>query len=119
MVIVYPFCLLLLLLFGPGLAAIAIYYSLAASWQLVLLGVCILYGISPLVIGWIGLILIQRFGCQNEIGVGISYKCPDNPQMGELVTGMIFIGAWGGIITIPSGLLGCIGLIISIIHRSI
>ncbi|WP_427159010.1 hypothetical protein ACQFX9_23835 [Aliinostoc sp. HNIBRCY26] len=119
MAIVYPLCLWLLLLFGPGLAAIALYYSLAVSWQLVLLGICILYGIFPLVIGWIGSILIQRFGCHHEKGVGISYKCPDNPQMEELVTGMVFLGAWGGIITIPSGILGCIGLIISIIYRSI
>uniref|UniRef100_UPI00082D70BC hypothetical protein n=1 Tax=Anabaena sp. 4-3 TaxID=1811979 RepID=UPI00082D70BC len=112
----YSIFFLILFLVGPGLAAIALYYSLAVRWQLLLLGVCILYGVLPFIIAGIGLILAQRFGCQ--VDIGISYKCPENPQMAGLVTGMIFIGAWGGIITIPSGVLGVIGMLISLVMKT-
>jgi hypothetical protein len=112
MAMLYSILLWALLLLGPGLAAIAIYYPLAISWKIILLAVCLLYSVSPFIIGYIGLILAERFGCQAESG--ISYKCPEHPSMGEMVTVMVFIGAWGAIITIPSGVLGCIGILIAL-----
>ncbi|BAY37474.1 hypothetical protein NIES2111_18120 [Nostoc sp. NIES-2111] len=110
--LIFSLLYLVVILLGPGLAAIAIYYSLPIGWQLLLLGFCIFYSVSPFLIGWIGLILADRFGCKAESGT--LYKCPQNPQLGDLVTLMVFIGAWGAIITLPSGILGVIGLLISL-----
>ncbi|MFH7026305.1 MAG: hypothetical protein ACHBN1_13095 [Heteroscytonema crispum UTEX LB 1556] len=45
-----------LVLFRPTMSAIAIRYSLSIRWQLILLGICIFYGILPLLIGWRSLI---------------------------------------------------------------
>jgi hypothetical protein len=113
--IIFSFLCLVVLLLGPALAAIAIYYSLGIGWQLLLLCICILYSFSPFIIGWVGLMLAERFGCKAETGT--LYKCPQNPQLGDLVTLMVFIGAWGAIITLPSGVLGVIGLVISLVRK--
>lgn len=99
-----------LFFFGPALSAIAIRRSLAIRWQWVLVSICLFYGIFPLLVALGGLGLAEGFRCKAEI---IIYKCPGSPWLGELITGMVF-AHWGAIITIPSGILGLIGLSISL-----
>ncbi|MBD2260194.1 PspC domain-containing protein [Pseudanabaena sp. FACHB-2040] len=103
-----------LFFFGPALAAIAIRRSLAIPWQLLLLGICIIYGVFPLLLAWGGLSLAESYGCEADITI---YECPGNAALGDWVTGMTF-AHWGAIITLPSGLLGAIGLIISIVLKA-
>ena len=57
--------------------------------------------------------LAERFGCQSET---IIFRCPNPSWLGELVTGMVF-AHWLAIFTIPSAILGSIGLIISLIVK--
>ncbi len=82
-------------------------------WHLVLLGIIIFYGILPLLLTWGGMGLAERFGCQAE---SIMFRCPDPSWLGQLVTGMVF-AHWLAIFTIPSAVLGSIGLIISLIVK--
>jgi phage shock protein PspC (stress-responsive transcriptional regulator) len=103
----------LLLFIGPALGAIAIRRSLSVGWHLFLLGICIFYGVMPLLMGWGGLALAERFSCDVEITI---YKCVGNSQLGDLITGMTF-APWGLMITIPSSLLGAIGLLISFVLK--
>ncbi|KXS89315.1 hypothetical protein OA58_22475, partial [Microcystis aeruginosa NIES-88] len=77
------FPLIVALLFvGPALSAIAIRRSLPIRWQLVLLGICIFYGIFPLLLAWGGLSLAERFACQAEI---IVFHCPAPRWLGEII----------------------------------
>lgn len=108
------FPLILTLLFiGPALAAIAIKRNLAIRWQLLLLSIIFFYGISPLLLTWGGMSLAKRFACQAEI---TSFHCSDPSWLGELITGMVF-AHWFAIITIPSAVLGSIGILISLIIK--
>ncbi|HAX79956.1 MAG TPA: stress-responsive transcriptional regulator [Cyanobacteria bacterium UBA11372] len=116
MVLIPIFYLILiwaLFFFGPALSAIAIRRSLTIRCQVVLLGICIFYGIFPLLLVWGGVSLAERFGCEAEITI---YKCPGNPWLGNLITWTIFAN-WGVIITVPSGILGVIGLLISLVLK--
>ena len=80
--IFYAALLVALLFFGPALSAIAVRRSLSIRWQLVLLGVCVFYAISPILLTVGGMGLAERFGCEAS-GMGIIiYKCPDNPWLG-------------------------------------
>lgn len=103
----------LLLFIGPALGAIAVRRSLSVPWHLLLLGICIFYGAVPLLMGWGGLALAERFSCDVEVTI---YKCVGNPQLGDLITAMTF-APWGLMITIPSSLLGAIGLLISLVLK--
>ena len=109
--IFYTALLVALLFFGPALGAIAIRRSLSIRWQLVLLGVCIFYSISPFLLALAGVGLAERFGCEVET---ITYKCPGTPWLGDVITLMTFAN-WGAIFTIPSGILGLIGLLASLV----
>lgn len=100
-----------LFFFPLALCAIAIRFSLATPWQLLLLGICIVYGVSPFLIGLGGMSLAERFGCDVEI---TTYTCPGNPSLGELITLMVFAYYWGAIFTIPSTILGFVGFLISL-----
>lgn len=102
-----------LLFFGPALAAIAIRRSLSIPWQLVLLVICILYAALPILIGLGGIGLAQLYDCKTDINI---YKCPGNPSLGETITLMTF-AHWLAIITIPSGILGMIGMLISLVIK--
>lgn len=104
----------LLLFFGPALAAIAIRRSLSIPWQLVLLLICILYAALPILIALTGVDLAERNGCTVDITI---YKCPGNPSLGERITLMTF-AHWLAIITIPSGILGAIAILIYSTIRS-
>ncbi|MFB2934515.1 PspC domain-containing protein [Aerosakkonemataceae cyanobacterium BLCC-F154] len=103
----------LLLFFGPALAAIAIRRSLSIPWQLVLLVICILYAAFPILIGLGGVGLAKVYNCTTDINI---YKCPGNPSLGETITLMTFAHLLA-IITIPSGILGIIGMLISLVIK--
>lgn len=100
---------LTLFLGAPALASIAILRSPSMRGHLVLFGLCIFYGIFPLLIAWGGLSLSDRFDCEAE---AIIFNCPAPSWHGDLVTGMVF-AHWLAIVTIPSAILGAIGLLIS------
>ncbi|MFW9260839.1 PspC domain-containing protein [Nostoc sp. CALU 546] len=110
--IYYPLILILLFV-GPALSSIAIWRSLSIRWHFVLLGIIIFYGILPLLLTWGGMGLAERFSCQSE---AIIFRCPNSSWLGELVTGMFF-AHWLAIFTIPSAILGSIGLISSLIVK--
>jgi phage shock protein PspC (stress-responsive transcriptional regulator) len=102
-----------LLLVGPALAAIAMTRSLTTRGHLVLLGVCILYGIFPFLVTWGGMGLAERFGCSAE---ALRFLCPSSSWLGEVISGM-FMAHWLAIFAIPSAILGAMGLLISLILK--
>jgi hypothetical protein len=110
--ILSPILTLALLSLGPILAIIASRYSLPTHWRLFLLVICILYGVLPLLLLSAGISLAQHFNCKSN---ALTYTCPNNARLGDLISTMIFIGNWGPLITIPSGVLGIIGFIISFV----
>jgi phage shock protein PspC (stress-responsive transcriptional regulator) len=115
--IFYVALLVALLFFGPALSAIAVRRSLSIRWQLILLGVCVFYAISPILLTVGGMSLAERFGCEAG-GMGIIvYKCLGTPWLGDVITWMAF-AHWGAIFTIPSGILGFIGLLTSLILKA-
>jgi phage shock protein PspC (stress-responsive transcriptional regulator) len=103
----------ILLLVGPALAAIAITRSLTTRGHLVLLGICIFYGIFPFLVTWGGMGLAERFGC---IGEAVRFRCPSSSWLGDVISGM-FMAHWLAIFAIPSAILGAIGLLISLILK--
>jgi phage shock protein PspC (stress-responsive transcriptional regulator) len=110
---IYLPLILTLLFIGPAIAAIAIRRSLSMRRHLLLFSICIFYGIFPLLLAWTGLHLAERFGCDADI---IIFHCPAPSRLGELITGMVF-AHWIALITIPSAILGSIGLLISLILK--
>lgn len=103
-----------LLLIGPAIASIAFFRSPSTRVHLLLLSVCILYGVLPLLLGWGGLNLAQHFGCESE---AIRFLCPAPSWHGDMITGMVF-AQWFTIFTIPSAILGAIGLLLSWILKN-
>jgi phage shock protein PspC (stress-responsive transcriptional regulator) len=103
----------ILLLVGPALAAISMTRSLTTRGHLVLLGVCILYGIFPFLVTWGGMGLAERFGCTGE---AVRFRCPSSSWLGDVISGM-FMAHWLAIFAIPSAILGAIGLLISLILK--
>lgn len=91
----------------------AILRSLSLRWHLILLSICLFYGISPLILVWGGMGLAERFNCLAE---AIVFTCANPPWLGDIITGMVF-AHWLAIVTIPSAILGCIGLLISLILK--
>ncbi|MBD2743029.1 PspC domain-containing protein [Coleofasciculus sp. FACHB-1120] len=105
-----------LLFFGPALSAIAIRRSLSIPWQLVLLAVCVFYSIFPILLTLGGTGLAERFACEAGGRGIVIYKCPGTPWLGDVITFMTF-AHWGAIFTIPSGVVGFVGLLISLILK--
>ena len=100
-----------LLFAAPALAAVANRRSLSIRWQLIFLGICILYGSCPLLLAWGGLWLAERFNCE---GYGmLVFHCPDFAWLGSLTSLMVFTH-WFAMLTVPSAVLGCLGLLISL-----
>ena len=99
---IFQSLILTLLLIGPALASIAFLRSPSIRGHLLLLGICIFYGIFPLLLTWGGLSLTERFG-------------PSWHR--DIVTGMFF-AHWLAIFTIPSAILGAIGLLLSLILKN-
>ncbi|MEA5580194.1 PspC domain-containing protein [Nodularia harveyana UHCC-0300] len=110
---IYSSLILTLLFIGPALAAIAHRRSLSIGGHLLLFGICIFYGVFPLLVAWGGLHLTERFGCEAE---AIIFNCPAPSWHGDLVTGMVF-AHWIAIATIPSAIFGSIGLVSSLILK--
>lgn len=106
---IYGPLLLILLSIGPAIAAIAILRSPSIRWHLVLLSLCLFYGILPLLIVQGGFYLAERFDCKAE---SVRFLCSAPSWYGDLITGMVF-AHWLAIITIPSAVLGALGLLIS------
>ncbi len=103
----------ILLFVGPALAAISMTRSLTTRGHLFLLSICILYGIFPFLVTWGGMGLAERFGCSAE---AVRFRCPSSSWLGEVISGM-FMAHWLAIFTIPSAILGAIGLLISLILK--
>ncbi len=81
---------------------------------MILLSICLFYGVFPLLITWGGFSLAGHFDCQSEAMI---FSCPAPVWLGDLVTGMVFTH-WLAIVTIPSAVLGCLGLIVSLISKA-
>jgi phage shock protein C len=92
----------ILLLIGPAIASIAFLRSPSTRVHLLLFSICIFYGIFPLLLTWGGVSLTEHFG-------------PSWHQ--DIVTGMFF-AHWLAIFTIPSAILGAIGLLLSWILKN-
>ncbi len=107
---IYLPLLAILLFLGPMLSAIAIRRSLSAQRQSALIGICLFYGILPLITAWIGVSLGDRFDCPVS---SITYRCFEAPQLSELISWLV-LSHWLAVITIPSAVLGIIGLLISL-----
>jgi phage shock protein C len=99
----------LFLLVGPAIAGIAFSRRLSTGWHLLLLGICILYGIFPFLITWGAPSLAKRFGCSAE---AIGFRCPSPVWLGDVVSGMA-MSHWLAIFVLPSAILGAIGLLLS------
>ncbi|MEB3277701.1 MAG: hypothetical protein VKK42_02115 [Lyngbya sp.] len=76
--------------------------------NLIFLAIAIIYMIFPLLIAFLGVGLASLFGCESQ---GAMIICPDQPFLGQLFTNMT-IFHWLGLITIPSG--GMISVILLI-----
>jgi phage shock protein C len=99
----------LFLLVGPAIAGIAFSRRLSTGWHLLLLGICVLYGISPFLVTWAAPSLAKRFGCSAE---AIGFRCPSPAWMGDFIYGMT-MSHWLAIFVVPSAILGAIGLLLS------
>ncbi|MEO8891098.1 MAG: PspC domain-containing protein [Coleofasciculaceae cyanobacterium] len=99
---IFPSLILILLLIGPALASIAFLRSPSTRVHLLLFSICIFYGIFPLLLTWGGINLTEQFG-------------PSWHR--DIVTGMFF-AHWLAIFTIPSAILGALGLLLSWILKN-
>jgi phage shock protein C len=99
------------LFLAPALSAIAIRRSLSIAWHIIFLVLCLLYAVSPLLLGVLGLHLSKQFNCEVNIAI---YTCADAPQFEDLITGLTF-APWGMVLTIISSAVGIVGLLISLI----
>ena len=111
---IYSPLILTLLLVGPALASIAFLRSPSIRGHLMLLSVCIFYGIFPLLLTWGRLSLAKRLGCGSEAMV---FHCPPPSWPGDMITGMVF-AHWLAILIIPSAILGAVGLLLSLILKN-
>ena len=99
----------LFLLVGPAIAAIAFSRRLSTRWHLLLLSLCVVYGISPFLMTWGALGLAERFDCSAE---AIRFRCPSPVWLGDVISGLA-MSHWPAIFAIPSAILGAIGLLVS------
>jgi phage shock protein C len=97
------------LLAGPGIAGIAFFRRLSAGWHWFLFGLCILYGVTPILMTWSAYGLAKNFGCSAE---AIRFRCPSPVWLGDALSGLS-MSHWLSIFVIPSAFLGVIGLLIS------
>jgi phage shock protein C len=106
---VYMSLIYVFLLVGPAIATIAFFRRLSTGWYLFLLSLCVFYGISPLLVTWGAFGLAKRFGCSAE---AVGFSCPDPAWRGDAISGLV-MSHWLAIFTIPSAVLGAIGLLFS------
>jgi phage shock protein C len=98
-----------LFMIGPAIAGIAFFRRLSTGWHWFLLGLCIIYGISPFLMTWGAYGLAKRFGCAAE---AIRFRCPSPVWLGDAISGLA-MSHWLAIFVIPSAVLGAIGLLVS------
>jgi phage shock protein C len=106
---IYMSLIYVFLLVGPAIAAVAFFRRLSTRWHLFLLGVCVFYGISPLLVTWGAFSLAKRFGCSAE---AVRFRCPDPVWLGDAISGLA-MSHWLAIFAIPSAVVGAIGLLLS------
>jgi phage shock protein C len=106
---VYMSLIYVFLLIGPAIAAIAFFRRLSTGWHWFLLGLCVFYGISPLLVTWSAFGLAKRFGCAVEVN---RFRCPSHIWLGDVISGLA-MSHWLAIFAIPSAVVGAIGLLIS------
>jgi len=99
------------LLIGPAIAGIAFFRRLSTGWHWFLLGLCVVYGVSPFLMTWGAYGLAKRFDCSAE---AIRFRCPSPVWLGDAISGLA-MAHWLAIFAIPSAVLGAIGLLISAI----
>jgi phage shock protein C len=97
------------LLVGPAIAGIAFFRRPSQGWYWFLLGLCVVYGVSPFLMTWGAYGLAKRFGCAAE---AIRFRCPSPVWLGDAISGLA-MSHWLAIFAIPSAVLGAIGLLIS------
>ncbi len=102
------------LMVGPAIAGIAFSRRLSASWHWFLSGLCILYGVTPLLMTWSAYGLAKNFGCSVE---SIRFRCSSPGWLGDVLSGLS-MSHWLLIFVIPSAVLGMIGLLISWVQTS-
>ncbi|NEO73932.1 PspC domain-containing protein [Moorena sp. SIO3H5] len=110
---IYLPLLLFLFLIGPVLAAIPVRRSVKLWQHWSLIGICIIFGILPLLLTFGGLQLAELLGCES---VMITFTCPQKPWLGNIFSFMTF-SHWFAILTIPSGFVGTVGLVITLVQR--
>ena len=113
---IYLPLLLLLLFIGPAIAAIPVRRSVTFSQHTDLIAGCILYGILPLALTFAGFPLGLLFGCEPGGAGIITFTCPQQPWLGNILTFMAFAHGLA-IFTIPSALVGTVGLVITLVQR--
>ena len=106
---IYMSLIYVFLLVGPAIAAIAFFRRLSTRWHLFLLIVCVLYGISPLLVTRGAFGLAKRFGCSAE---AVGFRCPSPVWLGDAISGLA-MSHWLAIFAIPSAVVGAIGLLLS------
>jgi phage shock protein C len=106
---IYMSLIYVFLLVCPAIAAIAFFRRLSTGWYLFLLSLCVCYGISPLLVTWGAFGLAKRFGCSTE---AVGFRCPSPPWLGDVISGLV-MSHWLAIFTIPSAVVGAIGLLFS------
>ena len=97
------------LLIGPAIAGIAFFRRPSIGWHFFLLGLCVLYGVSPLLMTWGAYGLANRFSCVVE---AVRFSCPSPVWLGDAISGLA-MSHWLAIFAIPSAVLGAIGLLVS------
>lgn len=110
---IYYTLILLLLFVGPALATIPVRRSVTLWQHWSLIAICILFGTSPLLLAFGGLRLAEFFGCSAAM---ITFTCPQQPRLGDIISWMTF-AHWLAIFTIPSAVVGTIGLLITLVER--
>ena len=93
------------LLIGPAIAGIAFFRRPSIGWHFFLLGLCVLYGVSPLLMTWGAYGLAKRFSCVAE---AVRFSCPSPVWLGDAISGLA-MSHWLAIFAIPSAVLGATG----------
>lgn len=103
------FPIYILLFVGPALAAIAFRFALPRWLHWLSIGICLLFAGAPILLTVGGLRLADYLNCQAE---AITFTCPEQPWLEDWLA-WLFFSHWLAIVTIPSGILGSIGLLIA------
>lgn len=110
---IWPAILLMLFAIGPVISAITVRRALSVRWQILLLGFCALYGVGPILLALGSMGLADVLNCDRQT---FALSCPQQPWLSGLLNILIF-GHWFTALTLPSAILGGLGLLGSISYR--